>query len=531
MSAASPDRQPAADQPPRARIVLLALILGATVTNMNLAIVNVTLPTISASLNTPQSSLNLIATGFLLGLAASVLYTGAIADRYGRRKVYVVGTSLSILTAILAAIAPTTETLIVARILGGFAAGAMYPVTLTMLTALFGGEKRTGATALWSGVSNGATILAPLIGGLCLLSSNPNSWRWVFLVTIPLALMILVLSWIALPARCGESASPVDHRGGVISVIAVGSLVLAINLAADGISTAVIVSAVITLVAFAVFILNERRAANPLLPFSVVKVRTFWVAFVTGVIIFGGLMGALFIGQQFTQNVLGYEPLTAALAVLPFGLMSIVASFPSGKLITRHGSRPALLLGLVLILGGFVVMLLTWGQNIGYLPIGLGYVLLGAGVGIAAPATARDLMASVAVSRGGVGSAATDLTRDFGGALFQSIMGAVLAAGYAASFDSQLAATSGADQITTATKETLTRSYSGAVEIADKYPQYKAEILNAGQQAFVDGSHLGFAVGVAGALLAIAITWFFFPRQAAELATYAKVAGKKPPGQ
>ena len=88
MSSTSPDSQLAADQPPRARLVLVALILGAIVTNMNLAIVNVTLPTISASLHTPQSSLNLIATGFLLGLAASVLYTGAIADRYGRRKVY-----------------------------------------------------------------------------------------------------------------------------------------------------------------------------------------------------------------------------------------------------------------------------------------------------------------------------------------------------------------------------------------------------------------------------------------------------------
>jgi EmrB/QacA subfamily drug resistance transporter len=526
MSITSPDPQLAGDQPPRARLVLVALILGAIVTNMNLAIVNVTLPTISASLDTPQSSLNLIAIGFLLGLAASVLYTGAIADRYGRRKVYMVGTAFSIVTAILAAIAPTTETLIGARILGGFAAGAMYPVTLSMLSALFKREKRTGATALWSGASNGATILAPILGGICLLSSNANAWRWVFLVTIPLALAVLVLSWIALPAKCGETTSPVDHRSGVISVIAVGSLVLAINLVADGISTAVIVSAVITLIAAAAFIVSDRRAKNPLLPFSVVKVRTFWVAFVTGVIVFGGLMGALFIGQQFTQNVLGYEPLGAALAVLPFGLMSILASFPAGKLITKRGSRPALLLGLSLVLGGFVVMLLTWKQHISYAPIGLGYVLLGAGVGIAAPATARDLMASVTASKGGVGSAATDLTRDFGGALFQSMMGAVLAAGYAASFDSQLASQPGTDQITATTKETLTRSYSGAVEIADKYPQYKAAVLDAGQQAFVKGSQLGFAVGVIGALLAIAITWFFFPRRDAELATYAAVAGE-----
>ena len=138
----------------------------------------------------------------------------------------------------------------------------------------------------------------------------------------------------------------------------------------------------------------------------------------------------------------------------------------------------------------------------------------------------RRSRATVTASKSGVGSAATDLTRDFGGALFQSIMGTVLAAGYAASFDSQLAAQPGTDQITATTKETLTRSFSGAVEIADKYPQYEAAVLDAGQQAFVKGSQLGFAVGVTGSLLAIAITWFFFPRRDAELATYAAVAGE-----
>ncbi len=493
---------------------------------MNLAIANIALPTIGRSLDATQTSLNLVASGFTLGLASSVLYLGAIADRYGRKRVYLVGTACSILTAILAAAAPTVELLIIARILGGFAAGMMYPITLSLLTALYKGKARTGATALWSGVSNGTASLAPLVGGFILIGSNPDSWRWVFLITLPLALIVLGLSIWVLPSHAGENDNAVDHAGGVISVIAVATLVFAINLLADGISVTVLILGAAAALAVVAFVLRERRAANPLFPLEVLKVRTFSIAFIAGMIVFGGLMGALFIGQQFTQNVLGYSALDAGLAVLPFGLMAVLGSIPSARMIVKLGSRVTLLAGLALLMVGFILMLLTWTEGASYLPVGLAYLILGSGVGVAAPPTARALMGSVVVTRAGVGSAASDLTRDFGGAVFQSIMGAALAAGYAANFNKMIAASPSADQATEQTKAIITHSFAGASQIADKYPQYTTAILEAAKESFLDGSQLAFSIGAAAALAAIIVTWLLFPSREEEEATYTRIANQ-----
>ena len=138
--------------PPRAAVILTALILGAAVANMNLAVANVALPTIGRDLEATQVSLNLIAVGFTLGLAASVLYLGAIADRYGRRRMLLGGLALSIPMALLAAYAPNADVLVLARVGGGIAAGMAFPTTLSIVVALFKGQSQTRAIALWTGL-------------------------------------------------------------------------------------------------------------------------------------------------------------------------------------------------------------------------------------------------------------------------------------------------------------------------------------------------------------------------------------------
>jgi MFS family permease len=140
------------------------LILGAVVANVNLAIANVALPSIGAALDTSQAELNLVAVGFTLGLASSVLYLGALADRYGRKPAMMLGAALSIPTSLLAAWAPNASVLIVARVSGGVAAGLLYPITLSLITGLFRGGARTRAIALWSGIGGGCSALGPLLG-------------------------------------------------------------------------------------------------------------------------------------------------------------------------------------------------------------------------------------------------------------------------------------------------------------------------------------------------------------------------------
>ncbi|MGA3147603.1 MAG: MFS transporter [Acidimicrobiales bacterium] len=184
------------ERPPRAGLILGVLILGAVVANINLGIANVALPSIGAGLDTTQAQLNLVALGFTLGLAASVLYLGALADRYGRKLAMLAGATLSIPAACLAAWAPNPQVLVGARVFGGVAAGMLYPTTLSLISALFKGGARTRSIALWSGIGGGVSALGPLIGGLLL---GRAWWGSVFLVTIPLAVLVVIFGLLWIP--------------------------------------------------------------------------------------------------------------------------------------------------------------------------------------------------------------------------------------------------------------------------------------------------------------------------------------------
>ena len=208
--------------PERATVVLGALILVAGVANLNLSVANVALPDIGEAFDSSQTTLNLIAVGYSLGLAASVLWFGALGDRYGRKLMIVLGMGLSIPASLLAGFAPSDEVLFLARVGGGLAAGMAYPTTLALVTALWSGPGRTKAIALWSALGGGIAALGPLVSGLLL---EHFDWGSVFVVTVPLAVLALLLAIKLVPAHVNESTEPVDNLGGVLSALLVGGLV------------------------------------------------------------------------------------------------------------------------------------------------------------------------------------------------------------------------------------------------------------------------------------------------------------------
>src|SRR5947207_9850459 len=192
--------------PARARLVLLALILVAAVANLNLSVANVALPDIGKAFDTSQTTLNLIAVGYSLGLAASVLYLGALGDRYGRKLMLLIGTGLAIPASLAAAWAPSDEVLVGARIFGGLAAGMAYPTTLALITALWAGPARTKSIALWSGIGGAISALGPLCSGILL---EHFWWGSVFLLTLPLALVAIPMAYFLVPSHVNEATDPV----------------------------------------------------------------------------------------------------------------------------------------------------------------------------------------------------------------------------------------------------------------------------------------------------------------------------------
>src|SRR5437763_10262553 len=295
----------ASTAPARAGLVLGALILVAAVANLNLAVANVALPDIGKAFDSSQTALDLVAVGYSLGLAASVLYLGALGDRYGRKMMLVLGISLSIPASIAAAYAPSDGFLVLARIVGGVSAGMAFPTTLALITALWTGPARTKAIALWSAIGGGLSALGPLVAGGLL---EKFWWGSVFLVTLPLAALALVLAVVLVPSHVNETSDPVDNLGGILSAVMVGALIVAINFAPVPNKGALAVGlGIIALAAAAAFLIRQRRAKNPLYDLHVAARRIFWVAACAGIIVFGSLMGAMFIGQPLLQNVLGYQ--------------------------------------------------------------------------------------------------------------------------------------------------------------------------------------------------------------------------------
>ncbi len=334
-----------------------------------------------------------------------------------------------------------------------------------------------------------------------------------FFIVIPLAVVALFMALRNIPAHVNETTEKVDNLGGILSVILVGALVLALNFFTIAeYRTWALGLFVIAVVATVLFVVRQRRAENPLYDLKIAARPTFWVAAVGGIIVFGSLMGAMFIGQQYMQNVLGFGTVNAALPALFAGAFMIVAAPRSAKIVEERGSRFTLLAGYLFIFLAFLVMLLLWNETTSFWGVILAFVLVGVGIGLAGTPASRSLTGSVPVTRVGMASGTADLQRDLGGAIFNSVFGALLAAGYGAAMAAQIAADPNASQIPANVADSLEMSFAGAQAMAQQYPQYAAQITAAAKESFLAGDQQAYIAGIIAVLIGAALVFFVFPK-------------------
>jgi MFS transporter, DHA2 family, multidrug resistance protein len=485
------------------------LVLSAFVCNVNLSAANIALPDIGDEFGSGQTTLNLISLGCSLGLAMSVLYLGAVADRYGRQQLLRIGLGLTMLTSLLAAFALGTEVLIVARVLTGVAAGMAYPTTLSLITALWApGPRRVVAITIWSSVSATSIVAGSVLAGVLL---NWFWWGAAFLMAVPFAALALVLVWVFVPTHVRENSDPVDHLGGVVSVFAVAALVIGINDVFAPTTRALggwLLAAAVAL--FALFGWLQRNTVRPLFELSVARRRLFWVPALGGLIVVGSLMGLMYVGQQFLQSVLGYSALGAGLATIPAAVGLLVMIHPTARMVTAHGIRATILVGYALVFLAFVSTLF-WREHTPYALIGFGFLIAGAGVAVGSAPASQALTSSTPVRRVGMASATSDLQRDLGGALMQALLGAILASGFAKTFEHQIDDAGQASEISDRIMSALLASYSSAVHVADAFPRYRAQIIEAARQSFVDGALAAYFVGAVSILLGAVIVRLLLP--------------------
>jgi MFS family permease len=366
---------------------------------------------------------------------------------------------------------------------------------------------------LWSALGGAIASLGPLVAGFLL---QHFYWGSVFLITLPLAVVAIVLAWLLVPAHVNESTEPVDNLGGLLSLVLVGTLILSINFApVPNAGTLTVVLALVAVAALAAFYLRQRHARNPLYDLDVAARRTFWVAACAGIIVFGSLMGSAFVSQQYLQNVLGYSTLEAGAAFLPAVVFMVLVAPRSAKLVEVRGARFTLLCGYVFLFLAFATMLLLWREGSSYWEVAIAYVFIGIGVGFAGTPASHSLTGSVPVQRAGMASGTADLQRDLGGAIMQSIFGALLTAGYASAAGA-LVSSSGQD-VTASTQAELTKSFSSAADTAQRYPSsVQDEIVSGAKTAFLDGDQWAYSAGIVAIVLGAALVFFLFPKRAEE---------------
>jgi EmrB/QacA subfamily drug resistance transporter len=375
---------------PAGRWVLVATVLGSAIVMIDGTVVNVALPHIGRDLGAGFGGLQWTVNAYTLTLAALILLGGSLGDHFGRRRVFLIGVIWFAAASLACGLAPNIGMLIAARALQGIGGALLTPGSLALISASFHGPDRAAAIGAWSGLGGLASAAGPFLGGLLV----EWSWRAVFLINLPLAVLVVAVTMLRVPeSRDTESPPGLDVTGTVLAMLGLGALTFGLTGLADrGASAGAVVAIGVGVLALLAFVVVERRSTHPLVPPSLFTDTIFRVANAVTLLIYGalGVVFLLFVLQL--QTVAGFSPVAAGLALLPVTVIMLVFSSRAGALAGRIGPRLPMTLGPLLAAAGVLLMLrigegATWLVDV--LPAA---VVFGAGATlVVAPLTAAVL--------------------------------------------------------------------------------------------------------------------------------------------
>ncbi|MFF8591895.1 MFS transporter [Streptomyces sp. NPDC015220] len=386
---------------PTAKWILFTTVLGSSMAMLDSTVVNVALPRIGRDLNANLATLQWTVNAYMLTLAGLILLGGSLGDRYGRRRIFLLGVVWFATASLLCGLATGPVFLVAARALQGIGGALLTPGSLALIQASFHPDDRGRAVGLWSGFGGIGAAVGPFLGGW--LVSGPG-WRWVFLLNVPLALLCVPVAVRHVPESADERAhGRFDVLGAVLGALALALVTYALIEARGG-SLVVALTAVAGVAAGVAFAYVEKHRPDPMLPPDIFASRQFTAVNLVTLCVYAAFGGFFFLTAVQLQVVAGYSPLRAGTALLPTTVLMLLFSARSGALADRIGPRAPLTVGPLLCAAGMMLMLRV-GEGAGYLTDVLPAVLvMGAGmVTLVAPLTAT-VLASVDSSRAGLAS-------------------------------------------------------------------------------------------------------------------------------
>jgi len=338
------------------RWLLGVAVAGSGLTFLDGTVVNVALPDIGRDLGASTSALQWILNGYLLTLASLILLGGSLGDRYGRRRVFVLGVGLFTAASLLCAVAPTTSLLVGARLIQGVGGALLTPGSLALLEASFRRGDRARAIGAWSGLGGVATAFGPLLGGYLV---GAVSWRAIFVINLPIGIFVAWAASRHVPeSRDPRSSGRLDLRGAALAALGLAGTTYALIEAPGGeASPAVLLAGVGGVLALVAFFAGERSSANPMLPLEIFRSRQFSAANGVTFVVYAALGGFFFLLVSFLQISMGYTPVEAGAASLPVTALMLAFSARAGALAERIGPRIPLTVGPLVIALGLLAML------------------------------------------------------------------------------------------------------------------------------------------------------------------------------
>lgn len=502
---------PTAEPDPHRWLVLAVVCIATYAVLVDTSIVNVALPTFVRELGATTTELKWIVDAYNLAFASLVLVGGSLGDRFGRKTTLMVGLAVFAIGNLAATTMSSPGGLMAMRAVMGVGAALVFPATLSIITNVFRDRnERAKAIGLWGAMTGLGVASAPIIGGWVI---EQGSWRWVFAVVVPIAVVAFALTAWRVPQSSDPSTPPLDLVGLGTSIIALAALVTAIIQGPDWgwTSTGVLGLFAVALVVGTAFVAWELRHSDPMLDVSLFGNLRFTAASGSVTFAFFALFGFIFLITQYFQFVRGYGPFESGLRVIPVAVAIAVTSITGTRLAVRFGNKAVVAGGLLSMSMafawiGFSDADMAYGQIVGQM------ILLGGGLGLTSAPATEAIMGVVPPDKAGQGSAVNDATREVGGTLGVAVIGSVFASVYAAT----LVDRPGWDQVP---GETLGLAEDGiglalgvVEQTASQADPEAASLLRDGAvQAFMDGLHAGCFVAAGVTLVASGLVLALLP--------------------
>ncbi len=422
---------------------LIGMILASGVVFLDGTVVNVALPAIDRSLAAGLSGLQWIVDGYALTLAALLILGGSLGDRYGRKRMMIVGLVGFGVASVACGVATTTPLLIAMRMAQGVAGALVVPESLAILTAVYANaEERGQAIGAWTGWGGIATVFGPFLGGWLV---DRGSWRLVFFINVPLiAAAVFVIARFVPETRDDEATGNLDWAGAALAVFGLGGATYGLieGPAVGWLSPAVLVALIGGVVLLALFVLVEARVQNPMVPLGFFRVRNFTGANLATLGVYAALSGAIFSVVLYVQNVMGFSAVAAGASLLPISAMMFLFAARAGKLAGRFGPRFFMIVGPAIVGAGMLLFLRVAPQSGYWGAVFPAVMVLSAGLCLTVAPLTTTVMTSVPAHNSGIASAINNVASRVAGLLAIAGVGIVVALAYPAALGERAAGVS-----------------------------------------------------------------------------------------